>query len=176
MQLLAREKFLNFLLESNEIKLNTKSRNKLFYFSNVHEYLIESPTSGKSYLKPDKDTFNTEVSRLSDYLKLQDALVKSSNLNDPRKLEKDLNQLSIYNLFSEEISKGWFSDIFKKLLEFGVEEPTAREIENMYPSISKFSNDAKNEFTKFSQDLINYAIAKIDILIHYSTLGEASPE
>lgn len=171
MQLLAREKFINFLLESNEIKLNTKSRNKLYYLSTANEYLIESPSSGKTYLKPDKDTFNTEVSRLSDYLKLQDALVKSSNLNDPRKLEKDLNQLSIFNLFSEEISNGWFSDIFKKLLDFGVEEPTAREIETLYPNVSKFSNDAKNDFTKFAQDLINYAITKIDILIHYSTLS-----
>ena len=172
MELLSRDNFyrnFNTINESYDTEINTRSNISIYYDANKKEYKLKSDDE-EIYMKPNELIFNAEVNKITTYIKVQDNLVKNSTANDPKKLDKILMELGVYDLFKEEVKNGWFSSLKEDLLEIGIEEPTVQEIVNLYPNFNKWSNEAKNSFTKLAQMKVQYAISKVDILIHYSTI------
>jgi len=174
MELLNRENFygkFSKINEAYETAINSRSTYDIFYDANKKEYKIVTKFD-TFYMQPNGDTFSPESANLNTYLKVQDNLIKNSNVYDPKRLNTILNQLGVYGLFSEEIKVGFFSNLKADLLEMGIEEPTTQEIVINYPNFNKWSNDAKVAFSKLAQEKVQYSIAKIDILSSWSTIKQ----
>jgi len=175
MNLLSRENFyssFNSINESYDTEINTKSKMSIFYDASKKEYKLKLDDE-EDYLKPNDVLFNAEINKIPTYMKVQENLIKNSSSADPKRLDKILSELGVYDLFKEEVTAGFFSNLMSDLIDIGTEEPTAQEITNLYPNFSRWSNGAKIAFCTLAQDKIQYCIAKIDILLHFSTIKQS---